>query len=471
MDTELHVNPYQKKMHDGQPYWLIPSAINLEEILKNNPPAFKYKIDHFYYIIDTICNKMEYFDPGDKSKWVILNAQVLQGFNHDYRRYLDYLEHARILIINRQYHVGAESRGYIIRNEFYNGEVDVVLIKDFIIRRKVIQQRFKYQSTRKSKSVVSHQHLSKWFNCNLQIDHKAATEEVERLFPTCGQIGGVKGRKIRRGTDGKFKALRAIKRINLQDFYHHTDNNIGRYHSNLTNMKKEIRNYITYDGKQLVNLDIKNAQPLFSGVLLKKSFYQDEGKFTFNSIKSLNKLFNYNHTHINKIKFQILDTITLVESLQTSENQEFNNYTDIVEAGLFYEEIKKIVFAGRDKTRKQLKEVSFILFFADNKHGGEERRNDKKFSGVYPNVFKIFYLLKRHNKAILSHILQRIETTIIIDRITHRIASERPLLPIFTIHDSIATIVGNEEYVEKVMVEEIKKLIGLKATIGREYWK
>jgi hypothetical protein len=51
-----------------------------------------------------------------------------------------------------------------------------------------------------------------------------------------------------------------------------------------------------------------------------------------------------------------------------------------------------------------------------------------------------------------------------------RIASERPDLPIFTIHDSIVTTVGNEEYIEQVMREEIVRLTGLNPKFGIEYW-
>jgi hypothetical protein len=35
-------------------FWKIPSSIDLEEIIKNDPPKFKHKvkIDHFYYILN-----------------------------------------------------------------------------------------------------------------------------------------------------------------------------------------------------------------------------------------------------------------------------------------------------------------------------------------------------------------------------------------------------------------------------------
>ena len=44
----------------------------------------KYKIDYFYCILDLICQKMEYIDPSDFSKWVNLNAAQMQVFNGKY---------------------------------------------------------------------------------------------------------------------------------------------------------------------------------------------------------------------------------------------------------------------------------------------------------------------------------------------------------------------------------------------------
>jgi hypothetical protein len=93
-------------------YWLIPSAIDLPKIIEQQPPKFRYKIDYFYHLIDTICNQMEYLDPADKLKWVRLSALGLQKFNKHYDRYLDYLEEVGIIEINKQYIVGKQTRGY-----------------------------------------------------------------------------------------------------------------------------------------------------------------------------------------------------------------------------------------------------------------------------------------------------------------------------------------------------------------------
>jgi hypothetical protein len=64
----------------------------------------------------------------------------------------------------------------------------------------------------------------------------------------------------------------------MHNFYYSVDDNVGRFHSNLTNIKKELRNYITYDDQKLVNIDIKNSQPFFSTLLFNTAFYEEESE-------------------------------------------------------------------------------------------------------------------------------------------------------------------------------------------------
>jgi len=51
------------------------------------------------------------------------------------------------------------------------------------------------------------------------------------------------------------------------------DSTAGRLHTNLTNLKSDLRNYLTYDGKTLVAVDIRNSQPYLSLALFRKDSY------------------------------------------------------------------------------------------------------------------------------------------------------------------------------------------------------
>jgi len=98
-------------------------------------------------------------------------------------------------------------------------------------------------------------------------------------------------------------------------------------------------------------------------------------------------------------------------------------------------------------------------------------------SPEFPSVFKILDLIKEYAKhlpwynkykphAVLAVLLQLIESTLFIDTICKRISVIYPLLPIFTIHDNILTIQGEEEKVKRIIEEVFDEYVGRKPTIN-----
>ena len=174
----------------------------------------------------------------------------------------------------------------------------------------------------------------------------------------------------------------------------------------------------------------------------------------------------------------------LEEFSLSTEYQDITEYKTVVESGNFYREMHKIIypdFATFDKAK--MKEVTFQVFYSDNRFFHQDGSfYDKKtqtwpdaepkrlFEKAFPSVYKVFFAYKVKDNSFLPRLLQQIESTLILKHIVPRIASERPDLPIFTIHDSVATTVGNEEYIERVMREEIERLTGLQPKFGIEYW-
>ena len=67
-----------------------------------------------------------------------------------------------------------------------------------------------------------------------------------------------------------------IRRIKDGDFFSIPDE-YGRFHSNLTNLKKTLRPFLRYRDSELVNLDIANSQPMIFCLLL-VNLLSNEGK-------------------------------------------------------------------------------------------------------------------------------------------------------------------------------------------------
>ena len=159
---------------------------------------------------------------------------------------------------------------------------------------------------------------------------------------------------------------------------------------------------------------------------------------------------------------------------------EVDRFRDLTSKGNMYE---KIIDMVRDKTgktidRKKAKEMLFTVFFSKNSFFKEGVAWLKRlFAAEYPYVYGLFDLIKTEFEGIaeeqhgrLACLLQSIESEIILNRVCKRIWKEgNQQVPIFTIHDSIVTTVGNEKFVAKIMGEELIKCIGVQPALDAEY--
>lgn len=448
-------------------YWRIPSSIDLESLLKKYPPKFKrpYKIDYFYYFIELLCDMMEYNDLDGNGGYVNLNAQLMQSIVHNYKEYLDYLLEHRIIRTDKKYIPSAKSMGYVLNKLHYDAEIQQILVQDSVVRIKRAKKNRALEQEMKT-TRTKHTFLTKWFNDKLQIDAEGAYAKIEELFPkpTGAIYGTAKGKAS--NTTKKYSAKLAVQKLATGNFYYKIDENVGRFHSNLTNIKKELRNYITYDGMPLVNIDIKNSQPLLSSILLDPSFYTTKPRYI--NIHQLPSSFNLLTN--NKHKHTYTDTIIiLVKVLQSIDIKEVSSYSSMAKSGDFYQQLSKVMYPRRIFDKAEMKKLTYTVFFSNNRSiQGMHYASKRDFRKIFPDVYKVFSTIKRKNHRALSHILQRIESEIMIQRVCQRISKEQPKLPIFTIHDSIVTTDGNQDYVSKVIKEEAYKLTGLKVSLGIE---
>ncbi len=104
------------------------------------------------------------------------------------------------------------------------------------------------------------------------------------------------------------------------------DKTSNRYYSNLTSLNKNLRKYLSYESKQLVNIDIKNSQPFFSLMLLHVDFWQDDNKL-------IKQYFNTNQ--INGKKFATISQLyRLAKKIPVEES---NDYREKILSGKIYE--------------------------------------------------------------------------------------------------------------------------------------
>ncbi|MDB9754708.1 hypothetical protein OAB20_00280 [Winogradskyella sp.] len=446
--------------------WEIPSSINLEGFLEKYPPEFKYNIDHFYHIIEYLTKGMDQEDLDNNEGFINMSSRVLQKSIRNYKQYLNHLLDYGLIKSDKKYIVGEKCFGYLIQGyPTHKATVKEVPVQSFVMKKNRAKD-FNEKKIKLKLTEKKYPNLTKWFNSKLVIDVEKATNKVEELFPE--QTGSIRGKRKGKPSiwNQRFKAIYSIHKFAKQEFYYSVDDNVGRFHSNLTNIKKEVRNYITYDSQKLVNIDIKNCQPLLSTLLFNINFYKNNSQIiNIYNIPTCNLLLSNTFTSYSS------SIIMLVKTIQKTDNEKIKEYVDMINTGEFYKKISDKLYPNMPFDKQKIKEMIFTVFFSNNRFIGQtEAKSKRAFKDNFLEIYKLFKQIKVANHRALAHILQRIESELIIQKVSKRIFLEKPDLPIFTIHDSVATTVGNEDYVSSILMEEAKKLTGLNIKLGLEYW-
>lgn len=246
----------------------------------------------------------------------------------------------------------------------------------------------------------------------------------------------------------KFNCAEAsITRIMNGDIFYKIDTTSERFHSNVTNLDKDLRPFLKINGQRLVNCDTKNSQPYLSTIILtepsKVSWLTNNPAFAL-----------------------------LLQTLKVSLNKDVNKYITLVVSGQLYEylmgEFKK---AGLDLARSETKQQVLRILFARNRmpKDGINRLARQVFIKNFPTVHRIFSKVRGHERGDkfsnfkrFSILLQRIESYLMLHVILKRIYRELPGVIAITVHDSVMTgiLTNDVEAVRKIMTEELTLFVG-----------
>ncbi|MCK4820512.1 hypothetical protein KA005_32405, partial [bacterium] len=326
-------------------------------------------------------------------------------------------------------------------------------------------QKIKQDKENLSSTAENYTALTRHFNKDLEYNYHDALKKLhaEKKEDIIGQV---------ENPYEKFNyTFYNISRFKDRDFHYSVDDKIGRFHSNFTNMKGDFKEFILYNGENLVSVDISNSQPYLSTVLLSKEFYETTSTQSLN-IHSLPSP----HNPLPFISSHNIPTLPppmcAFPTIDTHEDVKL--FKELVRKGELYEYLEQVFKAELGLSyanRKAVKEAVFTVLFTSNYYIGQEDARPKKlFKKLFPTVYEIFAYLKKKDKKFLAYILHCIESYLILDVICKRISIEHPDLPIYTINDSIATTSGNEKIIEAIMTEELTKYIGIQPKLKFDYW-
>jgi hypothetical protein len=456
-----------------------------------NKEGKKIKKDHVHFILHCIMQQRASKDDehlkriGKTNGFVPLHSKILEGKIPRYHDVIEYMIYAGIIECDGKYSRGKISLGYRIASPFGGKDIKRVEITDTSLCRKIKRDN---PFNKQNPSVKEFPYLAQWFKSEkLEIDEQAARNWINELevleYQTIMFNKSYTPSKRQKEKEALYEKVRNYKilvsRIAEKDYFFHKDETGNRLHTNLTNLPKELRNFLTYDGKELVSIDINNSQPYMSLPLLNKEFWQSIEKPGKPTLKRINKEL-YEETRKDKreknntIKF--LDSSKSLIQLDLQKREFIKNVVN----GTFYEYLINVFEnkAGmnlgntpKEKRDKVKKMVLTLVFDNDEEFYNKDFNSASQvFKREFPSIAKVFAYVKKGNYTNLAILLQRIESYLLLDRVCGRIAKESPNIPLFTIHDSIITTKGNESYVQAVMKEELGKSIGQAPKFSVEYW-
>ena len=502
----------------------IPKSLNLEDIINKVPPyeIKNFKIEKVIYILDLITkipatNRKVKIENG----YVPLKARLLQEKIPDYNKYLKYLERCGIIEIDPYYIPGEKCRGYRFK-EPYNGKIALYNPQKKNRKNSILNHR----SDETAKAREKYPYLD-WFDENFEFDHSSAYQHLDKLKSNYIPKGKTDEQK-ERNADLYFNShCRSITDLSEKDYKGKIDDFGYRLHTNLTNLSKEFRQFITYDGQTLASLDFKSSQPNLSTIPLDPNFYKNNlttnPDFSFTtSTTNYNQCLTYNNLIINRNPYtgeiihnnpslnhciireknninnisrkEILmnemkiinrksnDIKLLIESNQI-DRKEIEIYKNMISEGTIYENLAEIVLNYLDKDyvkmqyglnleiRDEMKKLFYMIVYSSNQNiKGHLAKITTIFKYEFPSVHRVFHEIKKANGKNLVRLLQRIESYLVLDVICKQFSLQYPTIPLFTIHDALITL---EHYITplKIIAENVlEQATGLQPILVEKIW-
>lgn len=333
------------------------------------------KCSYLTNIVHDLISKY-YFSFNVDIKFNLSSVLLRKKYGENYNKYIDYLIDQGVIILVSNYLVGTKARTYKIDVKYVDDDLIRFKCKDTFLLKK---SKNRYSSitniyTNTIPTNIKERLINDLYK--IKIDHENALKHITKY------------------DDVKFKKNKfTINNIKNGDIFFSFDS-FGRFHNNFTTLKKEIRNnYLTINNEVLAEVDIKNSQPFFLSVLLKKELLQI--------------------------------------------NNDTRKFIDLTINGLIYE---YIIENSNLESRDKAKDMMYIVLFGDNKKNANRIHNNynKIFKKLFPSVAEYLWEFKNSRTyKEMSHELQRMESNFIFNTVIEEIYQKYPNIVLFTVHDSI----------------------------------
>ncbi|MFH1196969.1 MAG: hypothetical protein V1720_14825 [bacterium] len=373
--------------------------------------------DKYSYIITLIYYGRIFNKELESDSFIPLNGKILlRLLGGRYKAFINYLLNQNILETDGRYIIGEKSKGYRLTKQFREQKSKEVTIKD----EKLLSKISMFKEMQKKQIKLDHHFYL--YNClqDVTIQYDEAKYFIERNVTDCCQYVSYNI---------------SVDMIESKSFFFTVDSTAGRVHNNITNLSRDLRPFLRWNDKGLVEIDIANSQPFLFNILI-DTYYKSM------SVSNSDINLSYGNQNIEKMN-------------------DIQRYRYLTSNGIFYEYLMDKMEVKEDRQEFKIRFFSKIFFSKDNSgYVTDERRQFKK---LFPYVSEIVSYYKKNDYRKLAISLQRAEAEIIINKVVPKLAEKG--IYVLTIHDSILTTTENVKLVEQTIKEEFKNNYNLYPTI------
>lgn len=232
----------------------------------------------------------------------------------------------------------------------------------------------------------------------------------------------------------------------------------GRIHTNVTQMKKEVRARCLYcDGQPTGGVDIKSSQGAFLGAIL-RSLLDTGGFLDLRSSPTMNEL---------RRQVPIRDPVAYA--------RECDRYDALLRESRLYEFFSEELssdfdldrYVGRDEAKHAFFVMLFGPVFSEGENNEMKGAVRRVWAEHFPMLLTAIERMKGGNYAALAREMQRIESNFMFDRVIPRVAREIGC-PYCTVHDEIIVAAKHVPRVRDIMKDELQR-VGVPTMTAEEF--
>ena len=321
--------------------------------------------------------------------YVPINSSVLRNYFKDYFSYLDYLLRTGVLITDGIAFKGEKSYGYKFSPEYENQPMIryIYLAARDVHPEPVLEERFNRHTGKfEHNPLLDYPYLSYWYR-QMKLGINPAAEDFAWHRRTIAYRGS-----SNKDPQAQYQsALCNIIALENKEYKAQIDSNVHRLHSAITNMQKDYRNFLKYDGQELTAIDISNSQPFLLCILFNPDFWDRDSDAYINIghlPENIQKLFR--PSLVSEIKKHIAATSVT----------EFQEYIREASAGNLYEFMQSEI-NNPEIDRSRVKTMILITFFSDNRYISQKTEDaalKRRFRALFPKIYELIALCKRSRK-------------------------------------------------------------------------